>query len=50
MAFKTLIEQINENIYFIPKNAGEFYLFIKDEFPEIKFIVATHSADIVACA
>lgn len=43
-----IIDEIDE--YLSPKNAGKFFLFLKENFSEIDFIVTTHSAEVVAAA
>lgn len=43
-----VIDEIDE--YLSPKNAGSFYQFLKNKFADLDFIVATHSADVVAAA
>ena len=43
-----VIDEIDQ--YLSPKNAGRFYLFLKENFSETDFVVATHSAEVVAAA
>lgn len=43
-----VIDEIDE--YLSPTNSGGFYLFLREKFNDIDFIVATHSAEIIAAA
>lgn len=45
---KVIIDEIDE--YLSPKTAGKLFPFLKSYFPELTFIVTTHSADFIAAA
>ena len=43
-----IIDEIDE--YLSPNNAGKLFGFIKSQFPEMDFIVTTHSPEVIAAA
>ncbi|MGL5750645.1 MAG: AAA family ATPase [Paraclostridium sp.] len=43
-----VIDEINE--FLSPKNAEKIFPFIKENFPEIRFILTTHSSELIASA